>query len=136
MILVVIHNILAFVFCCRSGKPHCRELVVKRSLMYFLKEGMILIIVGSLHVWLILCRHVAHFSESYIRSVASKSTANFRQSVGTQTQKFTDFEVGNTSTFDDSLFSICVVVCMSSLDRSSYPSLSATRSGRVSRMPS
>ena len=38
-------------------------------------------------------RNVAHFSESYLRSVSSKTTSDFEQSVNTQTQKFTEFEV-------------------------------------------
>ena len=38
-------------------------------------------------------RNVTHFSESYLRSVSSKTTSDFEQSVNTQTQKFTEFEV-------------------------------------------
>ena len=47
-----------------------------------------------------LCRHVANFCESYLRSVASKTTTDFRQSAETQTNKFTQFEVDVHSQYE------------------------------------
>ena len=40
-----------------------------------------------------LCRHMVKFCESYLRSVAIKSTADFKKTAESQTDKFTHFEV-------------------------------------------
>ena len=40
-----------------------------------------------------LCRRVAKFSENYLRTIGSKTTASLEQTVNVQTEKFTEFEV-------------------------------------------